>query len=284
MQVKSFFDKDTATISHIIIDETTNKCAIVDPVYNFDLNSGRLTTTSPEELIGFIIQHNLSLEWILETHAHADHLTAANYIKSQIGGKIAIGDGIKQLIEYWTPIFNTGADTPKSGAQFDKLFKDKETFNIGNLEAKVITTPGHTPDSISYIVEDTIFVGDVIFMPYLGTGRADFPGGSAEDIYDSIQKIYALPDTTKIYMCHDYPAKGENPEWISSVGEQKEHNKLITKNTSKKQFIALRNARDKQLAVPRLLLPSIQTNIRAGKLNDPDGNKISYIKIPINKI
>ncbi len=284
MQIKSFFDPNTSTISYVVSDSETRQCAIIDSVHDFDLFSGRLSTQSADSVIEYIKKMNLQVEWILDTHVHADHLTAASYLKDKLGGKIGIGENIKKVLAYWIPIFNTGADTPLDGSQFDVLFKNGAQFNIGNLNVNVIHTPGHTPDSISYHINDTIFVGDTIFMPYVGTARTDFPGGDAKTLYHSIQNILSLPDETRIYTCHDYPPDGQPPAWVSTVAEQKKHNSMINDTVTENEFVAARNKKDFNKPVPKLLLPSIQVNLRAGKLGALDENQTQYIKIPINKI
>lgn len=284
MQIKPFFDKDTSTVTYVVIDPETQCCAIIDSVHDFDLYSGRLTSQSADNVVDYIKKMNLQVEWILETHVHADHLTAASYLKEKLGGKIAIGDNIIKVLAHWIPIFNTGSDTPSDGSQFDVLFSDGTQFKIGNLNVKVIHTPGHTPDCVSYYINDAIFVGDTIFMPYVGTARTDFPGGSAETLYRSIQKILALPEQTHIYTCHDYPPDGQEPAWESTVAEQKKNNSMINDSVTEKEFIDARNKKDFDKPVPKLLLPSIQVNLRAGKLGDFDTKQTQYIKIPINKI
>ncbi|MDP3561879.1 MAG: MBL fold metallo-hydrolase [Legionellaceae bacterium] len=284
MQIKSFFDPNTSTITYVVSDPETLRCAIIDSVRDFDLYSGRLTSQSVDTVIDYIKQMNLQVEWILDTHVHADHLTAANYLKDKLGGKIGIGENIKNVLLYWIPIFNTGLDTPSDGSQFDVLFSDGTQFKIGNLNVKVIHTPGHTPDSVCYYINDAVFVGDTIFMPYVGTARTDFPGGSAKMLYHSIQKILALPDKTRIYTCHDYPPEGQEPAWESTVAEQKKNNFMINSSVKENEFIAARNKKDSNKPVPKLLLPSIQVNLRAGKLGTVETNQTQYIKIPINKV
>jgi glyoxylase-like metal-dependent hydrolase (beta-lactamase superfamily II) len=284
MNIKSFFDANTATITYVVSDPETNHCAIIDSVHNFDLHSGKLSSESADEVIHYISAMNLQVDWILETHVHADHLTAASYLKEKVGGKIGIGQNIIKVLEHWIPVFNTSADTPSDGSQFDVLFDDGAEFKIGNLNVKVMHTPGHTPDSISYLINDAIFVGDTIFMPYGGTARTDFPGGSAESLYHSIQKIYALPDQTRIFTCHDYPPDGNNPAWESTVLVQKKQNTMINSSVTESEFIAARNKKDVNKPVPKLLLPSIQVNLRIGKLGSFDESHTQYIKIPINKL
>lgn len=284
MQIKPFFDPNTSTVTYVVSDPETQRCAIIDSVHDFDLYSGRLSSQSVDTVIDYIKEMNLKVEWILDTHVHADHFTAASYLKDKLGGKIGIGENIKKVLTYWIPIFNTGSDTPSDGSQFDDLFSDGRQFKIGNLNVKVIHTPGHTPDGVSYYINDAVFVGDTIFMPYVGTARTDFPGGNAETLYRSIKKILALPDQTRIYTCHDYPPDGQKPAWVSTVAEQKKHNFMINDSVTEKEFIAARNKKDFNKPIPKLLLPSIQVNLRAGKLGILETNQTQYIKIPINKI
>ncbi|MHB1221046.1 MAG: MBL fold metallo-hydrolase [Gammaproteobacteria bacterium] len=284
MQIESFFDPNTSTVTYVVSDPETQHCAIIDSVHDFDLYSGRLSSQSADRVIDYIKKMNLQVEWILDTHVHADHLTAASYLKDILGGKIGIGENIKKVLSYWIPIFNTGSDTPSDGSQFDVLFPDGTQFKIGNLNVKVIHTPGHTPDGVSYYINGAVFVGDTIFMPYVGTARTDFPGGNAEILYRSIKKILALPDQTRIYTCHDYPPDGQQPAWVSTVAEQKKNNSMINDSVTEKEFIAARNKKDFNKPVPKLLLPSIQVNLRAGKLGAFDISQTQYIKIPINKI
>ena len=282
--IKAFFDNDTATVTYVVSDPETKMCAVIDSVHNFDLYSGRLSTESADQVLKYINEMSLKVEWILETHIHADHLTAASYIKDRVGGKIAIGEHIKGVLAHWLSIFNTQSDTPLDGSQFDVLLKDGQIFNVGNLEVRVMHTPGHTPDCISYHICDAIFVGDTIFMPYVGTARTDFPGGGADVLYHSIQKILSLPDETRIFTCHDYPPDGASPAWESTVAVQKKKNSMVNDSVTEEIFVQTRNKKDKHKAVPRLLLPSIQVNLRAGKLGAAEENHTQYIKIPVNKI
>ncbi len=284
MNVKAFFDNNTATVTYVVSDLETKTCVIIDSVLDYDPIAGRTSTKSADAVIDFIKAEKLNLEWILETHIHADHLTAAKYIQKKLGGKTAIGKNISKVLEFWTKVFNTQNDTPLDGSQFDHLFLDGEKFKIGNLEVKVIFTPGHTPACVSYLVEDSVFVGDAIFMPYVGTARTDFPGGSAEELYDSIQKIYNLPDATKIFTGHDYPLDGNQPAWVCTVLEEKEKNILLTKATEKNAYVAERNKRDFNKPVPRLLLPAVQFNLRGGRFGAAEDNGVQYVKIPINQI
>lgn len=284
MKIQHFYDKDTATFTYVVSDESTKSCAIIDSVLGYDMSSGRTSNAPADVVIDYVNKYNLKVEWILETHAHADHLTASVYLKDKLGGKIAIGENIIEVVKFWAPIFNTQKDTPFDGSQFDHLFKDNEKFRIGSLEVKVIHTPGHTPACLCYLIEDAVFVGDTIFMPKLGTARTDFPGGSAATLYDSIQKLLALGDNIRIFVGHDYPEEGKEPQFTCTVFEQKKNNILINEKISKDEYVKIRNKRDEGKAVPRLLLPSIQVNIRAGKFGAAEENNIQYIKIPLNRI
>ena len=284
MQIQHFFDEETATFTYLVIDKDTNQCAIIDSVLNYDMNTGRSGTYSADELIQYIKQNNLTVEWILETHVHADHLTASSYLKQRLGGKFAIGEHIKQVLDHWVPIFDSAEDMPADGRQFDHLFTEGEVFYIGKLPVHVMSTPGHTPSCICYCIEDAVFVGDVLLMPYVGTARADFPGGSAAQLYDSIQKILALPDETKVYTCHDYPPEGEAPACVATVGEHKKKNQMIHDAVSRDDYILARNSKDENKPLPRLLLPSIQVNLRAGQFGAPSSAGIQYIKIPLNQV
>lgn len=280
MQIKAFFDQKTGTVSYIIIDDEAKKCAIIDSVLNYDIFSATISTKSADQLIEFIESQNLKLQWILETHIHADHLTAAHYLREKLGGKIAIGDGIFKVLEYWVDAFNIKKEVPFDGSGFDYIFRDEENFKIGNLSVKFIKTPGHTPACGSYLIGDAVFVGDLMFMPEAGTGRADFPGGSAKDSFNSIQKIFTLPDETRVFTCHNYPKNGQEAKWESTVKKQKQQN-IFAKISDEGQYIKARSDRDQKLPTPQLLLPSIQINIRCGKLPNPEDNSICYLKIPL---
>jgi glyoxylase-like metal-dependent hydrolase (beta-lactamase superfamily II) len=282
MKIQHFYDQETATFTYIVSDEKTQKCAIIDSVLDFDITSGRASTKQANLIIDYVKTQNLQLEWILETHIHADHLSASQYLKEKLGGKIAIGEKITEVIKFWTPIFNSSQDTKIT--QFDKLFNDNEKFFIGTIEAKIIYTPGHTPACATYLIEDCAFVGDVIFTPQNGTGRTDFPGGSAKDSYNSIQKLLKLPDATRIFVGHDYPIEGQQPQHLCTVLEQKKSNILINEKISEEHYILERNQRDIGKKVPKLLLPALQFIMRAGSFGDPENNSTFYIKIPINKI
>lgn len=285
MNIQTYFDENTYTFTYIVIDEKTKKCAVIDPVLDFDFHSGKTWTASADKVIDYVKEHGLEVQWILETHAHADHVTGAHYMNQIFDAKIGIGEHIKDVLALWVPIFNTGSDTPLNGSQFGRLFKDGEHFTIGTLDVKVLHTPGHTPACVSYLINDeVIFVGDTLFMPYLGTARADFPGGNAEVLYDSIQKILALPGDTQIMICHDYPQGNQKPSNVSTVEEQKKQNIMINETIGKENYIAARNLRDSGLKVPKLLLPSIQVNLRAGYLGKPEENGVQYMKIPLNQL
>ncbi len=284
MKIQNFYDKDTATFTYVVSDEATRSCAIIDSVIGYDIFSGKTSNAPADVIIDYVVKNNLKVEWILETHVHADHITASRYLKEKLGGKIAIGEGIKEVIKFWAPLFNSEKDVPLDASHFDHLFKNDEVFSIGNLQVKVLHTPGHTPACICYLIEDSIFVGDTIFAPKIGTARTDFPGGSAQTLYRSIQKILSLPDETKIFIGHDYPEVGQEPQFLCTVLDQKKHNILINEKISEDEYVKTRNQRDVGKAVPKLLLPSIQVNICAGKFAAAENNGIQYIKIPLNRI
>ena len=281
MKVKNFYDKDSSTFSYVITDNDTLKCAIIDPVLEYNQSTGKCSTVNADKMIKYIKENNLICEWVLETHIHADHLTAADYIKSKLNIKVGIGEGVKSILDYWVNIFNINKEVSLEGTHFDKLFYDNEVIKIGNLNIKILKTPGHTPSCVSYLIEDRIFVGDTLFMPYAGTARADFPGGSSSILYKSIKKILSLPSKTKIYACHDYPKVFGNQKCMSTVGIQNEKNIMINKNISLSEFVKLRNKRDSELEPPNLIYPSIQVNIRNGDLGKQESNGVKYIKIPI---
>ncbi len=283
MHIKSFYDSQTSTFTHVVVDSASKRCAIIDPVLNYDQDAARVTTESADQVIMYITQNNLINQWILETHIHADHITAAHYLQKHVGGKTGIGAGIKDVLPTRVPIVDTGADTPIDGSQFDHIFAEGEQFKIGQLDSTVMLTPGHTPACSTYCINKTAFIGDTLFHPDSGTARVDFPGGSAEDLYLSIQRIYQLPDDTTIYLCHDYPV---DRAAISSVPitEQKSSNIMLNAKTTLAEFVAKRKSRDQELGVPKLILPSIQTNMRLGKFSQPEHNGIQYIRIPINQL
>lgn len=283
--VKTFFDEDTFTASHVVIDPATKMAAIIDSVLDFDQASGRTSTKSADAIIAYIRDNDLTVEWILETHVHADHLTAAPYLKEKLGGKTGIGDKIDLVQNVFAEVFNTEGTFKRDGSQFDKLFADGETFKLGGIDAKVIHTPGHTPACTTIIIGDAGFVGDTLFMPDYGTARCDFPGGDARTLFRSIQKIFALPPETRLFMCHDYKAPGRDEYvWETSVAEEREKNIHVRNGTTEDEFVKMREARDKTLAMPRLILPSVQVNMRAGDMPPKEGNGVSYLKIPLNHV
>jgi glyoxylase-like metal-dependent hydrolase (beta-lactamase superfamily II) len=280
--VLSFFDTATKSYSHVVADAPSGVCAVIDSVLEFDIKSGRTSTEGADRLIEAVRYRDWRVDWVLETHAHADHLTAAPYMKARLGGKIAIGAKIPVVQETFSRIYNLGGDFSADGRQFEQLFADGDQFKIGSLTARVMATPGHTPACVTYVIGDAAFIGDTMFAPDYGTARCDFPGGDARALYCSIQRILALPPETRLYQCHDYPPDGREPEACASVAEQRAKNvHLVAK--SEDEFVAMREARDKTLDMPALLLPAVQVNIRAGALPPPESNGISYLKIPVNR-
>lgn len=283
--VRTFFDEPTFTASHVVSDPATKAAAIVDSVLDFDSASGRTSTKSADEIIAYVKAEGLKVEWIFETHVHADHLSGAPYLKKQLGGKIAIGSNIKTVQKTFGAIFNVEAEFRRDGSQFDALFDDGARFRLGAIDARVIHTPGHTPACITYVIGDAGFVGDTLFMPDYGTARCDFPGGDAATLYRSIQKIFALPDETRLFMCHDYKAPGrEVYAWETTVKDERDWNVHVGRGVSEADFVKMRTARDKTLAMPRLILPSVQINMRAGELPPPDSNGVRYLKLPLNML
>ena len=281
--VKAFFDPQTWTYTYVVYESKGSACIVIDSVLNYDPKSGRTKTESADEVIAFIKEHRLHLEWILETHAHADHLTAAPYIQEKLGGMIAIGDHITTVQGVFKGVFNLD-DLAVDGSQFDVLIKEGESIAFGNLSFKALYVPGHTPACMAYEIGDSIFVGDTLFMPDVGTARCDFPGGSASNLYRSIQSILKYPPSTKLYMCHDYPPIGRAPEYQSTVADQKEANIHVHDGITEEQFVAMRTKRDTGLEMPVLILPSIQVNIRAGHMPKVEGNGTAYLKIPLNAL
>nr|WP_321510019.1 MBL fold metallo-hydrolase [uncultured Hyphomonas sp.] len=283
--VTAFFDEPTFTVSYVVADPETKACAVVDSVLDFDPASGRTNTESADEIIDFIQKNDLKVEWILETHVHADHLSAAPYLQEKLGGKIAIGAEIRTVQDTFGKIFNEGTRFQRDGSQFDKLMVDGDTFRIGNIEAHALHTPGHTPACMTYVVDDAAFVGDTMFMPDYGTARADFPGGDARTLFRSIKKVLSLPPETRLFMCHDYKAPGRDEyKWETTVAEERAHNVHVHDGVTEDEFVAMREARDATLDMPRLILPSIQINMRAGQMPEPDDNGTSYLKIPLNAL
>lgn len=285
MRVESFFDKQTFTVTYVVGDTDRKVCAVIDPVLDFDQASGRTSHESAERVIEYINRQEFALDLILETHAHADHLSGGPYIKSQLGGQIAIGEHIADVQKIFRDIFNLESDFGVRGQQFDILFKGGDTFSIGSLIARVMHTPGHTPACLTYLIEDAAFVGDTLFQPDYGSARADFPGGDARNLFQSMKKILSLPQSTRIYTCHDYLAAGRDHfEWESTVCQQREKNIHVRDGISEDEFVAMRTARDKTLGMPQLILPSVQVNIRAGELPPPEDNGVSYLKLPIDAL
>ena len=283
--ITAFFDEATNTISYIVCDPNGSACAVIDSVLDFDFASGRTDTRSADKLINFIKENKLDVQWLLESHVHADHLSAAPYIQMEVGGKIGIGSHITDVQETFGKIFNEGTEFQRDGSQFDKLFVEGDTFHIGQLRGDVLHTPGHTPACMTYVIGDAAFVGDTLFMPDFGTARCDFPGGSSENLFASIQKILTLPDATRIFVGHDYKAPGrEHYAWETTVGEQKKKNIHIKSGKSKEDFVKLRDERDAKLAMPKLIVPSLQINMRAGNMPEPDEQGDVFLKVPINKM
>jgi glyoxylase-like metal-dependent hydrolase (beta-lactamase superfamily II) len=281
---QAFFDPKTWTVSYVVADTAARRAAIIDPVLDYDFKSGHTSTASADLVLAYLTQQSYQVDWILETHAHADHLSGAHYLKERVGGRIAIGENIRAVQSTFKAVFNLEASFLPDGRQFDHLFKDGETFKIGEVEATAILVPGHTPADMAYRIEDSVFVGDTLFMPDVGTARADFPGGDAHALYRSIQKLLAFPGETKIFVCHDYPPASRAPHWQTTVGEQREKNIHVRDGTSEDEFVAMRIARDATLEMPTLILPAIQVNVRAGEMPNPEGNGIRYLKIPVNAL
>ncbi|MGB5627370.1 MAG: MBL fold metallo-hydrolase [Woeseiaceae bacterium] len=282
--VKAFFDEATFTVSYVVSDPATARAAIIDPVLDYDPASGRTSTSSADQVIAYVKENGLGIDWILESHVHADHISGAPYLKTKLGGQTAIGSGVTKVQSTFKSVFNL-TDLSSDGSQFDRLFNDGDTFDVGDIGGRVIATPGHTPACVTYVIGDSAYVGDTLFMPDFGTARTDFPGGSAPQLYDSIQKILALPDDTRLFMCHDYKAPGRDVyAWETTVAAQRDGNIHINKAVSQADFVAMREGRDAQLGMPKLLLPAIQVNMCAGKFPEPEENDIRYLKIPIDAV
>lgn len=283
--VSAFFDDATNTVSYVVQDPQGSACAIIDSVLDFEHASGRTDTASADKIVAFIEAHNLRTEWILESHVHADHLSAAPYLQDKVGGKIGIGDQITAVQQTFGKVFNEGTEFQRDGSQFDALFRDGDTFHIGQLRADVMHTPGHTPACLTYVIGDAAFVGDTLFMPDFGTARCDFPGGSAHDLYNSIQRILALPEETRIFVGHDYKAPGRAEfAWETTVGAQRAANVHVGGGAEEAAFVSLREARDAQLAMPKLIVPSLQINMRAGHMPPPEEDGAVMLKLPINRL
>ena len=279
--VTAFFDEATNTISYVLKDPTSNACAVIDSVMDIDYFAGRITYEHADAMIAHIEKNNLELQWIIETHVHADHLSAAPYIQQKLGGKIGIGSKIMVVQDTFGKIFNEGTEFQRDGSQFDALFEDGDTYEIGNLKAFAIYTPGHTPACMVHVIGDAAFAGDTLFMPDGGSARADFPGGDAGELYDSIHKILTLPDEMRLFMCHDYGPNGRDIQWETTIGDEREHNIHVGGGKTREEFVKFRTERDAQLAVPKLIIPSLQVNMRAGEVpTDEDGNPV--LKVPVN--
>ena len=281
---QAFFDTGTWTVTYAVWDRATRRAAIVDPVLDYDFKSGHTGTASADRVLAYVAQERLQVDWILETHAHADHLSGARYLQGKVGGKVAIGENIREVQATFKKIYNLERSFLPDGSQFDHLFRDGETFMIGEVEATALLVPGHTPADMAYRVDDAVFVGDTLFMPDVGTARADFPGGDAHTLYRSIRRLLALPPETTMYVCHDYPPKGREAAWQTTVAAQRAGNIHVRDGISEDAFVAMRKARDATLEVPTLILPSIQVNVRAGQMPPAESDGVSYLKIPINAL
>ena len=283
-QVQAFFDPATWTVTYVVFDHPGGHCAIVDPVLDYDPKAGRTRTASARKVVDFVRAQQLTVQWILETHAHADHLTAAHHLREVLGGKIAIGAEITQVQKVFKGIFHLESDFSTDGGQFDHLFTDGEAFRIGTLQARALAVPGHTPACMAYQIGDAAFVGDTLFMPDVGTARCDFPGGNAHTLYQSIRRLLALPPATRLFMCHDYPPAGREATWQTTVAEQRASNIHVHDGVGEDEFVAMRKRRDATLEMPVLILPSVQVNIRAGDLPPKDDNGVAYLRIPLNAL
>ncbi len=280
--VKAFFDPATWTISYVVKDPASNACAVVDSVMDIDYAAGRISYESADQIIAYVKEQGLKVEWLIETHVHADHLSAAPYIQDAVGGKIGIGENITIVQDVFGKVFNEGTEFQRDGSQFDRLFKDGDTYKVGEMQCFAMHTPGHTPACMVHVMGDATFTGDTLFMPDGGSARADFPGGDAATLYDSIQKVLALPDEMRLFMCHDYGPNGRDIEWETTVGDEKAHNIHVGSGKSKEDFVKFRTERDAQLAMPRLIIPSLQVNMRAGELPPADQDGKTFLKVPVN--
>ena len=281
---QAFFDPKTWTVTYVVSDPATLRAAVIDPVLDYDFKSGHTSSTSADQVLAYLTEHALQVDWILETHAHADHLSGARYLQQRVGGRIAIGENIRAVQATFKKLYNLERSFLPDGSQFDHLFKDGETFRIGEVEVTAMLVPGHTPADMAYLIEGAVFVGDTLFMPDVGSARADFPGGDAHQLYRSMHRLLALPPETTMYVCHDYPPAAREPRWQTTVAEQRAHNIHVRDGIGEDEFVAMRQARDATLEVPTLILPSIQVNVRAGGLPPPDENGVSYLRIPLNTL
>lgn len=281
-RVEAFLHEPTSTWSYVISDPERQEAAVVDPVLDYDAASGHTSHQSADAIVGYVRDNGLSVRWVLDTHAHADHLSAVDCVREQLGGTVGAGQDIRDVQSTFKKILNLGGDFATDGRQFDRLFADGDTFKVGNIAARVIATPGHTGDSVSYLIGDALFVGDTLFPPDLGTARCDFPGGDAGTLYDSIQRLFTLPDDTRLFVLHDYPPQGRGPCHETSVGDQKRDNVHINTRVSREQFVELREQRDRNLSMPKLIFPALQINLRAGRLPAAEENGTAYFKVPLN--
>ncbi|WP_322042713.1 MBL fold metallo-hydrolase [Paraburkholderia sp. J67] len=282
--VEPFFDPVTSTVTYVVHSGRDSACAIVDPVLDYDPKSGRTSTDSAQRVIAFVREYGLTVQWLLETHAHADHLSAAPFLKQELGGTIAIGEHIRSVQGVFRAVFNLARTVAADGSEFDHLFKDEETFQVGPLAARAMHVPGHTPADLAYQIGNAVFVGDTLFMPDVGSARCDFPGGDAHTLYRSARKLLGLPDDTRLFMCHDYPPASRGPSFQTTVAAQRHGNIHLHDGVSEDAFVQMRSARDSTLAMPNLILPSIQVNIRAGRLPEPEDNGVRYLKIPLDAL
>jgi glyoxylase-like metal-dependent hydrolase (beta-lactamase superfamily II) len=285
VQVRSFFDEATFTVTHVLSDPATGKAAIIDSVLDFDPASGRTSTASADAVIAYVREQGLEVEWLLETHAHADHLSAAPYLQEQLGGRLAIGRHILTVQNVFGKIFNEGTRFARDGSQFDHLFEEGDRFSVGSIPAIALHVPGHTPADMAYVIGDAVFIGDTLFMPDYGSARADFPGGDAHILYRSVRRLLSLPEASRLFLCHDYKAPGRDTyAWETTVAEQRRSNVHLHDGISEDDFVAMRTARDATLDMPRLILPSIQVNMRGGHFPEPEENGVSYLKLPLNQL
>ena len=283
-EVTAFFDADTNTISYVVKDPRSDACAVIDSVMDIDYAAGRIAFANADKIIAFIEQNKLKLEWLIETHAHADHLSGAPYIQRKLGGKIGIGRNITVVQEVFGKVFNEGTEFRRDGSQFDRLFDDGDSYEIGTMKAFAMLTPGHTPACMTHVIGDAAFVGDTLFMPDGGSARADFPGGDARTLYRSMRRLLSLPGSVRLFMCHDYAPNGREIRWESTVAEERAHNIHVRDGISEDDFVAMRDARDKTLGMPKLIIPSLQVNIRAGELPEPDETGKRFLKVPLNTL
>jgi len=281
-EVTGFFDKATNTISYVVKDPASASCAVIDSVMDIDYAAGRIAFDHADEIIAFIRSNGLKLEWIIETHVHADHLSAAPYIKEKLGGRMGIGEKITVVQDTFGKIFNEGTEFQRDGSQFDRLFRDGDSYQIGTMTAHTLETPGHTPACMTHVIGEAAFVGDTLFMPDGGSARADFPGGDARTLYRSIRRVLELPRETRLFMCHDYGPNGRDIQWETTVGDERDHNIHVRDGITEDEFVAVREARDKTLSMPKLIIPSLQVNMRGGRLPEPDESGKSFLKVPVN--